>query len=216
MPKAGRKCGVCTSDKLADVNDALLKDGDSNQATAIRFGFTKATIQRHRVNCLRAGSSTRTPSHPARQPSRQQRPSSTAPARAGRCESPQIDEGASVEPAVLIRRVDAIVSAAEGILKRAVDLDKPYLALKAVSECRESLRLLMQAVGMLAPDGSTVINVDARRLDLSGLEPSEVVALADALTSGTPLPASIRQKYGLEPAPQIIDAVIVDAVALPG
>jgi len=86
----------------------------------------------------------------------------------------------------LLRRANRLLDDAQSILGRASSAGDDKLALAAVREVRSSLEVLMRVHGLLAPDSSVVVNVDARRLSatLDALSVDELRALA----RGVPLP----------------------------
>lgn len=74
--------------------------------------------------------------------------------------SPALVEASRTKVAVtLLGRVEALVDSAEEILTTAKGSGRPQLALSAIREVRESLKLLGQASGELKPDGGTTVQV---------------------------------------------------------
>jgi uncharacterized protein YlxP (DUF503 family) len=95
----------------------------------------------------------------------------------------------------LLDRVERLVSEAESVLSVAKDTGKASLALAAIREVRESLKLLGQVTGEIRPDGAVQVSVvnlvessewrDLSRAILRALAPFDEAreAVARALTS---------------------------------
>jgi hypothetical protein len=96
----------------------------------------------------------------------------------------------SRDPASLVATTARLVDEALGLLEHAKSGGDHRTALAALREARDGLALLMRTAGLLTPDGSVTVNVDARRLDatLGQLSIEELRALA----RGEPLPPAIE------------------------
>jgi hypothetical protein len=169
MPRA---CTVCSHQDTAEITKALVAGG-SKSAVAARFGLSPAAIQRHRSGCLRI------------RPRAEQTP--RPPAREDVSGSVRFDSG---DPASLVAATARLVDEALGLLEHAKNGGDHRTALAALREARDGLALLMRTAGLLTPDGSVTVNVDARRLDatLGQLSIEELRALA----RGEPLPPAIE------------------------
>ena len=76
----------------------------------------------------------------------------------------ETERNANVDAPELLRRANRLLDDAQAILTRASSSGDDKLALAAVREVRSSLEVLMRVHGLLAPDSSVVVNVDARKL----------------------------------------------------
>ena len=176
-----------------DEIDRLLVIGSSMRAMAGRFGCGRSSLMRHKAAHL----------------------------------SPAIVRVAQEHEAerivTLLDRVSRLVDAAESILKTAQDTGKAALALSAIREVRESLKLLGAASGELR-DGPTVqiLNVqqssewtDLRAMILAALAPfpEARIAMAAAIAPNLaqprriPGPAALTPYRPEEPAEADLDAI---------
>ena len=110
----------------------------------------------------------------------------------------------------LLGRVEDLVARTETILGVAEASGKAQLALSAVREMRESLKLLGQVTGELRPEGTTVqvLNVQTSdewvairgvMLDALAPFPEARAAVAHALAGGDPQPIKVLQAGVITP-----------------
>jgi hypothetical protein len=142
-----RTCTVCTHPQSVEITKAIGK-GVSLRQVAARFGFKHhATIQRHRMLCMGIKSA-----------------APVALATVQKSSRNAADDADPLDPQALLRRASRLMDDVQGIVDRARASGDDRLGLTAQRELRESLRLAMQAIGMLS-DGAQVV-IDQRRVEL--------------------------------------------------
>jgi hypothetical protein len=159
----GRYCSICTHPRTAEITKALTS-GDSVRGVASRFCVTYAAAHRHLQNCLRIV--------------RRRERSADAPAQVSPAVSSRFDIS---DPQSLVATTARLVDEALGLLEHAKNAGDRRTALQALREARDGLALLMRVAGLLAPDNSVTVAVDARRQSialLGKLTEDELRALA--------------------------------------
>jgi hypothetical protein len=147
----GRACSICSNPETAAITKQIA-DGIPFSAVASRFSVKASSVHRHATNCLRIR--------------RNEQKSATVPAQSDASVSSRFapDDTDALAPSSLLRRASGLMDDVQGIIDRARSSGDDRLALQAQRELRESLRLAMQAIGMLS-DGATVV-VDQRKIEL--------------------------------------------------
>ena len=159
-----RPCSICENAATARITKDLLA-GVSLRDAAARYKVTSASVGRHLTNCLKTR-------RRGEKPRQDETPIKFA-------DAPRFETDA--DPKALIHRAELLLDDATVICAKAKDEGDSRLALQALRECRSSLELLMRAHGMLAPDATVNVQVDARRQSLAlvaKLSEDELRALA--------------------------------------
>ena len=157
----GRPCSVCSSPQLAAINKELLVLGGSKSTVAARYGLTESSVQRHRANCLAYRRRERKPGRPVE------------------CAEPGgIVRFDPEDPKSLVETTARLVDDALSLLENSKRSDDNRTALAALREARDGLKLLMQNAGMLAGDGSTVIDNRRQTVNIASLTTDDLRSLA--------------------------------------
>ncbi len=155
-----RQCNACKHPRSGDIAKAIA-EGGSNSVLATRFEITESSLQRHRVNCLRAPRKARE----SRRDDASTKAGTSVRFENGRChECGTLIEDAA--PQALIKRAERLLWLAETIAAQAQKDDDARLALQAVDRARGSLEQLLKVHGLLQPDGATTVVISAEELTL--------------------------------------------------
>ncbi len=158
-----RQCSVCTHLESAAITKELLAGG-STRGVASRYGTTGASVGRHLRGCLRVV-----------------RRAEASAQDGTRAESAALSRFDSSDPQSLVATTARLVDEALGLLEHAKNAGDRRTALQALREARDGLALLMRVAGLLAPDNSVTVAVDARKQSiqlLGKLTEDELRALA--------------------------------------
>ena len=146
--KMARKCSTCQHVKRAEI-DRRLAGGESGKQVALDYGLNPSSLHRHRVNCLKLGSSNAIMKEVAR---------GTA---AVACLPSRDDLGSAYSD--LRAQLDEIVG-------KAVEEGQPKTAITGLNSMRQTLDSLMRLAGHDRPTAQANVAVKAGvSLDLDGL-----------------------------------------------
>jgi len=141
MANKGSRCTVCQHPKVNEINGLLVRNAASFRDMGRQFELKKDALYRHRCEHL--------PERLAK--SSQMREMIATNDLVGQLQS--LQERASIA----VSLYGAPVLDASG--KPTNAMVNPAMALRAMRECRENLRLMGEVLGKLKPQGGPVINV---------------------------------------------------------
>lgn len=180
-----RNCSICASERLADINRAIIQEGASIRDAAFRYNVSPSAVGRHLTKCLqinRRGKG-RSKAQKLGGGSGKVKPKGVLPrivsddGRCGACgQLVGESEDQKLDAKALLRRAERALYFGEGIVMKAVENEDDRLALQGLDRVKVLLDQLMRVHGMVGPD--TVVNVDRRSLNLfEGLSEEQLRAL---------------------------------------
>ena len=190
----GRKCRVCTDERLASITRALTS-GQTFESIAFEYGFAKSSLHRHatlhqgiKKNNTQGGKRASRGSGSG-SPKRAATKSRSETGDDSRCEScgglTTLLESESLDGKQLIWRAEKLLHLAEKIALEAKDAGNARLCLIALEKAQKSLETLLRVAGLLKPES---VVVDARTVNVYQSWPTPSLealnAFHEALASG--------------------------------
>jgi len=141
----GRKCGVCTSARLAEITRALTR-GQTFESISFEYGFAKSSLHRHATLHQGIKKNNKQGEKGASRGSGSGLRKRAAPISRSATDDEPLDAKG------IIREAERILRRSEEIVTRAEDNDDFRLALAAIDRCQKAVDSLAKIAGLVGPD----------------------------------------------------------------